>query len=176
MNTTRILPICALVISAVACATSLYQLHMASSSIAAQTWPYITIGWSYANDEVGIMVDNDGLGPALIRDVILTLDHHPQQDALSALGQIIEGSKAEIHVDALTRGSVIRAGNSLRLLGVRGIPYASQLRAAQARVDLQICYCSILGRCWTNSLTGVIPHSVSGCPDNDADNLKLPAI
>jgi hypothetical protein len=39
-NTSRILPICALLISAVA----LYQLRMASSSFSAQTWPYVTIG------------------------------------------------------------------------------------------------------------------------------------
>ncbi|MBV8775090.1 MAG: hypothetical protein JO166_22565 [Deltaproteobacteria bacterium] len=58
---------------------------MASSSMSAQTWPYVTIGWRYANDETGIVVDNDGLGPALIRDVVLTLDEREQRDAVSAV-------------------------------------------------------------------------------------------
>jgi hypothetical protein len=66
-----VLPICALLISAVACAASLYQLRMAMSSISAQTWPYVTIGWRHTNDETGIVVDNDGLGPAIIRYVVV---------------------------------------------------------------------------------------------------------
>ncbi len=105
MNTNRILPVCALFISAVACVASLYQLHMASASMSAQTWPYVTIGWSYANDETGVVVDNDGLGPALIRDVVLTVDQHEKHDAISAVQQIINDPNAEIRINALTRGS-----------------------------------------------------------------------
>jgi hypothetical protein len=75
-----VLPICAFLISAVACAASLYQLRMAMSSMSAQTWPYVTIGWHHANDETGIVVDNDGLGPAIIRDVVLTVDRQDQHD------------------------------------------------------------------------------------------------
>lgn len=113
-STSRILPICAILISAVACAASLYQLRMASSSISAQTWPYVTIGWRYANDQTG------GLGPALIRDVVLTIDGRDQRDAVSGVQQIIGNSQAEIHIDALTRGVMIRAGKSLNLFEVRG--------------------------------------------------------
>ena len=89
-STSRILPICAILISAVACAASLYQLRMASSSISAQTWPYVTIGWRYANDQTGIVVDNDGLGPALIRDVELTIDGRNQRDAISGCNRLSE--------------------------------------------------------------------------------------
>jgi hypothetical protein len=174
MNTSRILPICALLISAVACIASLYQLHMASSSMSAQTWPYITIGWRYANDETAIIIDNDGLGPALIRDVVLAIDQRPQSDTLSAVKQIVNDPGAEIRLDALVRGNVIRAGNSLSFLVVHGAAWANQLRAAQKRITLQICYCSILGRCWTNSLAQVIPQAVSGCSDNNPHSLRLP--
>jgi len=175
-STSRILPICALLISVVACAASLYQLRMASSSISAQTWPYVTIGWRYANDQTGIVVDNDGLGPALIRDVVLTIDGRNQRDAISGVQQIIGNSRAEIHIDALTRGVVIRAGKSLNLFEVRGATWANQLHGAQSRVNLQICYCSILGQCWTNSLAGAIPRSISKCADSDENGLLLPNI
>jgi len=123
-STSRILPICAILISAVACAASLYQLRMASSSISAQTWPYVTIGWRDANDQTGIVLDNDGLGPAQIRDVELTIDGRNQRDAISGVQQIIGNSRAEIHIDALTRGVVIRAGKSLNLFEVRGVTWA----------------------------------------------------
>jgi hypothetical protein len=174
INTSSLLPICALLISAVACVASLYQLHMASSSISAQTWPYVTMGWSYANDETGVVIDNDGLGPALIRDVVLTVDEHEQHDAVSAVRQIISDPNANIRINALTRGVVIRAGHSLNLFVVRGTTAANQLRAAQSRVNLEICYCSILGRCWTDSFADSIPRSVSKCIDSNTKGLGIP--
>ena len=174
MDTSRFLPICALFISAVACVASLYQLHMASSSISAQNWPYVTIGWSYANDETGIVVDNDGLGPALIRDVDLTEDGHEQHDTVSAVRQIISDPNANIRLNALTRGVVIRAGHSLNLFVLRGTTAANQLRAAQSRVNLEVCYCSILGQCWTDSFADSIPRSISKCIDSDTKGLGIP--
>jgi hypothetical protein len=169
-----VLPICALLISAVACAASLYQLRMAMSSISAQTWPYVTIGWRHTNDETGIVVDNDGLGPAIIRDVVLTVDGQDQHDAISALRQIISIADASIELDELTRGVVIRAGKSLNLFVVRGASWANQLRSAQNRVNLEICYCSILGQCWSNSLASVIPREVSVCAESNRNSLELP--
>jgi hypothetical protein len=169
-----VLPICALLISAVACAASLYQLRMAMSSISAQTWPYVTIGWRHTNDETGIVVDNDGLGPAIIRDVVLTVDGQDQHDAISALRQIISIADASIELDALTRGVVIRAGKSLNFFVVRGASWANQLRSAQNRVNLEICYCSILGQCWSNSLASVIPREVSVCAESNRNSLELP--
>lgn len=58
-NTSQLLPVCALLKSAVACAASLYHLRMASSSISTQTWPYVTIGWRYVNNKTDIVVDDD---------------------------------------------------------------------------------------------------------------------
>ena len=52
---------------------------------------------------------------------------------------------------------------------------ANQLRTAQSRVNLHICYCSILGQGWTNSLTSAIPRSVSECAENDSKGLVLPS-
>ena len=170
----RLLPICALLISAVACAASLYQLRMASSSMSAQTWPYVTIGWRYANNETGLQVDNDGLGPALIRDVVLTVDDHEQHDAVSAVRQLISNPNPELDIHALTRGVVIRAGQSLNVFLVHGAPSANELRTAQARVNLQICYCSLLGQCWTNSLQDEIPRSASKCAESNPKALALP--
>ena len=147
---------------------------MASSSISAQTWPYVTIGWRYGNDETGVVVDNDGLGPALIRSVVLTVDERQQHDAISAVQQIISSPSPEVHIDALMRGVVIRAGHSVNLFVVRGTTSAKELRTAQSRVNLEICYCSILEQCWTNSLASSIPRRVSECSENDAKELVLP--
>jgi len=134
------------------------------------------MGWRYGNDETGVVVDNDGLGPALIRNVVLTVDERQQHDAISAVQQIISTPAAEVHIDAVMRGVVIRSGHSLNLFVVRGTTPSRELRTAQSRLNLQICYCSILEQCWTNSLAGSIPRRVSECANNDAKELGLPRI
>jgi hypothetical protein len=90
------------------------------------------------------------------------------------LRQIISIADASIELDALTRGVVIRAGKSPNLFIVRGASWANQLRSAQSPVNLEICYCSILGRCWSNSLASVIPREVSVCAESKRNSLELP--
>ncbi len=176
LNLDLIFSLCALFISAIAAAASIYQLHMASSSIAAQTWPYVTIGWSYANDQSGIMIDNDGVGLALIRDVVLKVDGNPQHDALKAISKLIDishGPKGTIEMDALIPGVVIRVGKSLRFFSVGGAKWDSQLRNAQSRVELEVCYCSVLDRCWMSSMRNSA-QSIDQCPKHDPSSLRLP--
>jgi hypothetical protein len=60
LNIDFVMSVCALLISAVACATALYQLRNASLMMSAQTWPYVAAGWHYDNGEAGILVTNDG--------------------------------------------------------------------------------------------------------------------
>jgi hypothetical protein len=172
----RIQIVAPLLISTIALVASLYQLRMASRSISAQTWPYVTLGWRYGVDEIGISVSNDGLGPALVRNVILTIDQKPQRDVVSALklNELVRASGPVVSIDGLTRGIVIRAGNSVNAFSVHDPVSAKQLLSAKSRIDLQICYCSILGRCWTSSIADAIPQDVSSCPDNDRNGLVLP--
>lgn len=170
-----IFSLCALVISAVAVTASLYQLRMASASISAQTWPYLTLGWSYTNDHTSLMVDNDGLGPALIREVVLTVDEKPQSDVISALRPIVSGPNGSLTLDALTSGVVIRAGHSLHAFTVGSADWNERVRRALPRFDLQICYCSVLGRCWKTALSLNEPSAVSGCKEHNPAGLKIPA-
>jgi hypothetical protein len=147
---------------------------MASSSMAAQTWPYVTIGWRFGDDEIGIGISNDGLGPAIIRDVVLTIDQKPQHDAVSALRPFLGNPPPQVRLDAVTRGVVIRAGNSVNFFLVHDVTAATQIRDAMARVNLQLCYCSILGKCWTSSLGDANPEGVSRCAEGDPNGLALP--
>jgi hypothetical protein len=49
LNIDFVMSVCALLISAVAGATALYQLRNASLMMSAQTWPYVVAGWHYDN-------------------------------------------------------------------------------------------------------------------------------
>jgi hypothetical protein len=159
-------------ISAVVCATALYQLRNASRMASAQTWPYVTAGWHYDNDEVGILVTNDGQGPAIVHAVTLAVDGAPQHDVISALHHLINTKEdGAVQIDALAHGIVIRPGQTLRLLQVQGTGWNPQLRAARKRVSVELCYCSVLERCWTNTLSG-LPQEVDHC--DESASLAMP--
>lgn len=151
LNIDFVMSVCALLISALACATAFYQLRNASLMMSAQTWPYVTAGWHYDNDEAGILVTNDGQGLAIVHAAIL--------------------KEGILQVDALVNGIVIRPGQTLRLLMVRGANWDTQLLAARKRISVALCYCSVLERCWTNTLDG-LPREVEHCAD--AASLALP--
>src|ERR1700722_7361522 len=89
LNIDFVMSVCALLISAGACATALYQLRNASLMMSAQTWPYVTAGWHYDNGEAGILVTNDGQGLAIVHAAILAVDGQPQHDVVSPLHHLI---------------------------------------------------------------------------------------
>jgi hypothetical protein len=171
LNIDFVMSVCALLISAGACATTLYQLRNASLTMSAQTWPYVTAGWHYDNGEAGILVTNDGQGLAIVHAAILAVDGQPQHDVVSALHHLINGKEGILQVDALVHGIVIRPGQTLRLLMVRGANWDTQLLAARKRISVALCYCSVLERCWTNTLDG-LPREVEHCAE--AASLALP--
>jgi hypothetical protein len=171
LNIDFVMSVCAMLISAVACATALYQLRNASLMMSAQTWPYVTAGWHYDKGEAGILVTNDGQGPAIVHAAVLAVDGQPQRDVVSALRQLVNGSAGVLQMDALAHGIVIRPGQTLRLLMVRGANWETQLRTARKRISVAVCYCSVLERCWTNTLDG-LPREVEHC--GEAASLALP--
>jgi len=173
LNIDFVMSVCALLISAVVCAIALYQLRNASLMMSAQTWPYVTAGWHYDKDEAGILVANDGQGPAIVHAVSLTVDGESQHDVVSALRHLINGDEGVVQIDALAHGVVIRPGETLRLLNVQGATSNTQLRAARKRIGVVLCYCSVLERCWTNTLNG-LPREVEHC--TEGAGLSLPEL
>src|SRR5579864_7614293 len=76
--------LCALLISSVAAAASVYQTRVIgeqtsiiSRQLSASTWPYLSFVSSYSRKYVELDLRNDGLGPAIIRAVTITTDGKP---------------------------------------------------------------------------------------------------
>ena len=62
---------------------------------------------------------------------------------------------------------MLPAGATLKLLRADGRFLANRIIADVRHVDLQICYCSLLGNCWTKRLwdPSAEPHPVRVCPE-----------
>jgi hypothetical protein len=178
--------LCALLISAVAAGASAYQTYVIRQQYSATVWPYLTfITSSSTGRYFELDVSNAGIGPALIRTAVVTRDGRPIKAAASpnapvALGVAIEPertaaqkeearthARSNLTISSIVRGDVIPAGSKLELLRVEGEPLVSDVVAHARRVDLRLCYCSLLGTCWEKRLwdASAEPHAVASCPD-----------
>jgi hypothetical protein len=108
---------------------------------------------------------------------VLTVDGQPQHDIVSGLRQIVKNFDVRentINLDALMPGTIIRATRSANLFVVHGASLVRQIHSAKSRVNLEMCYCSLLERCWTVSLKSSLPQASQKCPDHDPKGLLLP--
>jgi hypothetical protein len=170
--------VCALLISSLTCVATFFQTRVIANQLSASVWPYLSYTTTYDSNTVTLTVDNDGLGPALIRSASLTVDGRRMaswEAANKALGKIPGVTSAGASFTSLGPGSVVRAGASHGMvrLGLRLAPKADPTavltllhRWFAERVAITVCYCSTLGNCWlVSSTTHQQPAEVGHCPE-----------
>lgn len=183
----------ALLVSTIAAAASVYQTRVIAhqteiinEQFGATTWPYLSFTSSYSPKELSVELRNDGLGPAILRDVTITRDGKevPPGSSHSALNQaltpettaaVADAEIARKHgkngsittsISSLANGDVIPAGSRTTLLHAIGPIVARRYASAQPHVGIKLCYCSLLNRCWLKvyDTEGTPPREVPGCP------------
>jgi hypothetical protein len=183
-----VIAVAALLISGVAAGASAYQTYVIRKQFSATVWPYLTYVTSDSADKFfELDVSNPGIGPALIFSSVVTRDGKPIERPLGptitpALGEAIRPERDEttaeekrLHLHGVANmtattilaGDVIPAGAKLELLRVEGKLLANRVIADIRHIDLSICYCSLLGDCWTKRLweRSVKPTPVQHCPN-----------
>lgn len=175
----------ALLISGIAAGSSAYQTYVIRRQFSATVWPYLNFITTSANDQYfELDVNNPGIGPALILDSTVTRDGKvvappaglTNQPALAiafrpdliALKRGVRGSRLHgerMSASTILSGDVVPAGGKLQLLRVDGKFVTRQVLANLRRVDLTLCYCSLLGDCWTKRVWDPVvqPRPVRGC-------------
>ncbi|HEY1427988.1 MAG TPA: hypothetical protein VGF18_00315 [Candidatus Tumulicola sp.] len=177
----------ALIFSGLAAGAAAYQTYVIRQQFSATVWPYLVFITSKGGDRwFELDVSNVGIGPALIRDATVTRDGKviPESvlpNAMTAFGTALNPERQQaadeerrthshealdMTSSSISRGDVIPAGNKLQLLRIAGSPFTRRVIAEGRRVDLSICYCSLLGNCWTRRLwdPSSEPHAIRSCP------------
>jgi hypothetical protein len=177
----------ALIFSGLAALAAAYQTYVIRQQFSATVWPYLTfVSSTSGSKSIELDLNNVGIGPALIRSAVVSRDGKPVLEgvgptSMTALGNAIalergEADKDErrahvnIHNDvtssSITRGDVIPAGSKVELMRVSGTYLAKHVIADAHYIDISVCYCSLLGNCWTKRLWDPTdePHSIRSCP------------
>jgi hypothetical protein len=177
-----VIAVCALLVSTLATLASVWQSHVVSQQLSAEVWPYLAINSTSSNDSFRLSVQDFGLGPAIVRDLVVTVDGKPRHDLPSALSLLLGdrrslalgGHRVGLDFSSLGPGTVIRPGQDQQLFQITGNAVITQrLIAGQSRVDVRVCYCSILDQCWRIALQGenVAPEAAT-CNLHDPDAVK----
>jgi hypothetical protein len=145
---------------------SAYTAHVQRQQVRAAVWPILE--YSTSNEPmICLTLDNKGVGPAIIRNVKVTVDGQPVRNWPEVL-QKLEGPGHHKLSESNMGGHVLSAAESMKILvphdddngpltGDKPGPLRTAMDEGRRRIGVEICYCSTLGECWT----------LRGGPNND---------
>jgi len=179
----RVLSASAGLVALSALAVTVYQTYILREQQRMSAWPYLTL-YNSTSEGASRFAKNVGLGPALVRSVVVRVDGRPVTSWAEALAAAVgdtafdalrraEGG-ASIVTSTLGRGSVLLPGVPLEQLRVTGGPLAARLVPAlhADRVVTEVCYCSLYRDCWTASSATEEPVSVAACTADAARQFR----
>ena len=155
-----------------------YTAYVQRQQVRAAVWPILE--YSTSNDpRIRFTLDNKGVGPAIIRNVIVRVDGEPVRNWHDALQKLLGPGEYKFTQSSIS-GHTFSAGESLDVMVPHdsdGGPLTFEKSAAlwsalnkeRGRVAIEICYSSTLGECWIlrrdpNSRSTTT--EVRTCPDN----------
>ncbi len=170
-----VIAVCALFVSSLATAASMWQTRVVGEQLSAQVWPYVSFSVGFSSDLFTVSIANDGLGPAVLRTAGLSVDGKPESSFVDALHAMLgpdllrrakrAGDRgASATYDTGGPGSVLRAGTSATVFAFRSKRWAPALYRDWQRLKMRVCYCSIEGSCWTKDGQSDDPRPVRACP------------
>jgi len=167
----------AVAVSFLALALSAYQAHQMSeqtrlmqSQARAGIWPYLAIGYSLSveGEKQGYIwqIDNDGVGPARIESVTMTLDGKPVR-SWREIFRAFYGEAAVAATYSKVYGKVLPPNTNrettIEAVHITDPEQARAFYAAQDRLDMTICYCSVYDDCWIAHRQNPNVHAVASC-------------
>ncbi len=177
-----VIAVCALLVSSLATAASWWQTRVVQQQLSAQVWPYLELSETIDGDTVQVLLVNNGLGPAILRSLVASVDGKPRGGTIGVLHAILgphvfkrvrKGERTALSLSTSGPGSVIRAGDSAKLFSLTNRRFAPLILRAYPRTEFRTCYCAIVpGTCWLqDSNSSADPQPVSSCPEVSDDLL-----
>ena len=135
-----------------------YTAYMQRQQVRAAVWPILEFD-SSNGPTVHFTVSNKGVGPAIIKHVIMKVDGQPVRNWREALDKLLGPGKHRYSESDIS-GHVFAANESMDVFTPRdpdgnpiafdkSNPFWIEMDKNRARLTTEICYCSTLGECWT---------------------------
>jgi hypothetical protein len=173
----------ATLIALLAVCVGAYTAYMQRQQVRAAVWPILEFGSS--NGPIQFTLANKGVGPAIIRNVVVKVDGEAVKNWAEVLEKIL-GPGKHPGEESDMRGHVFSAGESMNVFTPydsnnnplafdRSNPLWVQMNDDRFRVTVELCYCSTLGECWTLRAGGRTPGTttpIRRCPTPSATSFQ----
>ena len=160
-----------------------YTAYMQRQQVRAAVWPILEFDSSNGPD-IHLTVSNKGVGPAIIRHVIVKVDDQPVKNWDEVLDKFLGPGKHR-YSESDINGHVFAAGESITVftprdpegnaLTDRSNPLWVEMNKDRERLSVEICYSSTLGECWILHSGGSIPATTTTtrhCPTRSASTFQ----
>jgi hypothetical protein len=168
----RIVSGSAALIAIAALGTAVYQAKLSRDQAKAAVWPYLIQGNS-GNNGYARIVQNVGIGPAIIRAFEVTVDGKPVTSwraAAKALG--INLSWNGHRTTSFGAGLVVPMGTVIDLLELPDTSDVRLIRGQIERLHTKVCFCSLYNDCWNLQTPDNDPVRVKVCHDDPARRFR----
>jgi hypothetical protein len=161
-----------------------YTAYMQRQQVRAAVWPILEFD-SSNGPNIHSTVSNKGVGPAIIRHVIVNVDGHPVKDWNEVLDKLMGPGKHRYSESDIS-GHVFAAGESMDVFTPgdpdgnpiafdKSNPLWIEMDKNRGRLATEICYCSTLGECWTLRAGGLARGTTTEtrrCPTPSATSFR----
>lgn len=166
----------AVILSIVAISISVLEVTTMRTQQKSAVWPYLQINSSYTDGKYQILLENKGVGPALIKNLALFVDDEPAYEFDKIISDLVGLENAfsyDVYQVSNPANSVISSREKVRMFSVPlrnndkenteftpGVIFAQQ---ANQRFNIAICYCSIHEDCWKTDIRMSGVEEVKAC-------------
>lgn len=156
-------------VGALALASSMYNVYLQREQTRAQVLPSVhwNVGW--VGDDWLMVVGNDGVGPAEVRRIRVSVDGAPVQSWVAVQEALVPGVPPAAGAGTTAVTSLRGGQTDVVIFGVNDPILARGLFLQRKRLGVELCYCSVLADCWVvggRGLDSDPPQPVRRCdPD-----------
>jgi hypothetical protein len=168
----------ALAVSALALALGAYQTRLMQTQARASVWPFVVLGYNF-NDGgpqggFELHVENNGVGPAILRSVLVRFDGKPVRHWKEVFAQIVPGGGTTMKglltgLHAVVIPPSTNRDTAVAAFRISDPDKAKLVLAAVDRLSVDICYCSIYDDCWVAHWLNAKLDSVAACHESDTE-------
>lgn len=158
--------VAALFVSVSAMVVGIYEAALQRAHDRAEVWPHVELETFTNPQGATVVLENGGLGPAVIKSIVITVDGKSRRDWPDVL-QALLGSVPAAFSNRTVVDHALRAGEQATLLALEAKDLPPKFWPTVQRVGVAVCYASVFGDGWmlTTHLGGTdVWHSVDSCP------------
>jgi hypothetical protein len=158
-------------VAVLALAASTYNVYLQRMQVRAQVWPRLVWGRDFdTGTGLTFSVENRGVGPAEVKRIRVLVDGTAASDWMDAERRLLRRNRVPF---TSSTGFYTTISPNLSVVAFRLSDHTAsrELVAQLDRLEVEICYCSTLGECWTLHERGLFdgprgPETVDRCtPD-----------